>query len=110
MWAFYTDLDLPQLLASLDRNDILERDLGDRLSWRFNADGEEFRLTPKQKREGWRVTGNEFIGRIVTRQFGDDEVLKGIVRAYLPPDSVDKGDPPFWFVTHQDGDQEELEE
>ena len=66
---------------------------------------------PAEQEEGWLDSGHFYIGQRVARRFGP-KILCGTISRWLP-DSVDEStgetDPPLFHVTHDDGDEEDLE-
>ena len=54
-------------------------------------------------KEGWKIRGNEYIGRKVRRIYSGKSEADGRIMAYLPANPKE-GDPEFWFMVHDDLD------
>ena len=56
---------------------------------------------------GWRTTGHAYIGKVILRKFGSRLVV-GQITKYLPAGG--EYEPMLFKATHEDGDEEDLEE
>ena len=119
-WKIFPSDQIYNLYASLDGRGKREKRLRTQLERRFLEiidDGRRtaeifdvWQLSPTQLKEGWKTSGNEFIGRKVRRIYDDVTEADGRIMAYLPANPKED-DPEFWFMVHDDpkGDGEDLE-
>jgi hypothetical protein len=105
-WAFFKSKEqVMALLKSLDDRGVRERALKRAFEERLPALLEEL-VEDTPDSDAWRTDG-DFVGKRVRRIFPHGHA-DGVVTRWIPADEKE-GDPPFWHVVHEDGDQEDLE-